>query len=74
MRVFVQVIDTRNGISQNGMIEEPVQRGFEVANALGHFGISITSIEWISEFSEENYRSKFGKVKDTSKIVNIIVI
>ena len=74
MKVFVQVIDTRNGISQYGMIEEPIQKGFEVANALEHFGVNINTIEWIHEHSKNNFRTKMGEIKDTTKIVNIVVI
>ena len=74
MRVFVQVINTSNGISQNGMIEEPVQKGFEVANALEHFGVNINTVEWIYEYSKNNFRTKIGEVRDTTKIVNVTAL
>lgn len=74
MKVFLQIIDTRNGISQHGMIEEPVQKGFEVANALEHFGVNINTIEWMYEHSKNNFRTKMGEIKDTTKIVNIVVM
>ena len=34
MKVFIQVIDMIRGISQYGMIEEPVVKGKEIDNAL----------------------------------------
>lgn len=73
MKVFVQVIDTRTGISQNGMIEESTEKGFEIANALGHFGVGINTITWLFEHSN-SYISKCGEISGTTKIVNIIGI
>jgi hypothetical protein len=75
MKIYVMIVDTsKNGISQNGMIEESVSKGFEIANALGHFGVNINTIEWIYEHSKNNFRTKTGEIKDTTKIVNIVVI
>ena len=74
MKVFVEVIDTHSGISQYGMIEESVQKGFEVANALEHFGVNINTVEWIYEYSKNNFRTKIGEVRDTTKIVNVTVL
>ena len=71
MKVFVQVIDTRTGISQNGMIEESTEKGFEIANALGHFGVEINTINWLFEYSN-SFIGKFGHVKDTTKVVSVI--
>lgn len=70
MRVFVEVIDTRSGISQNGMIEESVQKGFDIANALGHFGVNITTVDW----DVNNECHKYGKIRDTTKVVSVITI
>lgn len=74
MKVYAQVVDTKSGISQYGMIEELVQKGFEVANALEHFGVNIHTVEWIYEHSKNNFRVKTGEVKDTTKIVNVVVM
>lgn len=74
MKVYVQIVDTRSGISQHGMIEESVQKGFEVANALEHFGVNIHTVEWVYEHSKNNFRIKTGEVKDTTKIVNVVTI
>lgn len=71
MKVYIQVIDTRSGISQNGMIEEPVKSGFEIANALEHFGVNINTVEWTFEHSN-SFIGKFGHVKDTTKVVSAI--
>ena len=71
MKVFVQVINVTNGIYQQGMIDEPIKKGLEVANALGHFGIDINTVEWTSTDATENYESKFGAVIDTTKIVTV---
>ena len=71
MKVFVQVINITNGIYQQGMIDEPIKKGLEVANALGHFGIDINTVEWTSTDATEDYESKFGAVKETTKIVTV---
>ena len=71
MKVFVEVINITNGIYQQGMIDEPVKKGLEVANALGHFGIDINTIEWTSTDATEDYESKFGAIKETTKIVTV---
>lgn len=69
-KIFVQIVDTKSGISQHGMIEEPIQKGFEVANAIGHFGVNINEVDW------ENCSDlhMFGKIKDTTKVLSIITI
>ena len=71
MKIFVQVINVKNGIYQQGMIDEPIKKGLEVANALGHFGIDINTVEWTSTDATEDYESKFGAVKETTKIVTV---
>ena len=71
MKVYVQVINITNGIYQQGMIDEPIKKGLEVSNALGHFGIDINTVEWTSTDATENYESKFGAVIDTTKIVTV---
>lgn len=71
MKIFVQVINVKDGVYQQGMIDEPIKKGLEVANALGHFGIDINTVEWTSTDATENYESKFGAVKDTTKIVTV---
>ena len=70
MKVFVQIIDLNSGISQYGMIEEPIQKGFEIANAIGHFGENINEVE------RENRTDlhSFGRVKDTTKVVSVITL
>lgn len=71
MKIFVQVINVKDGIYQQGMIDEPIKKGLEVANALGHFGIDINTIEWTSTDATEDYESKFGAIKETTKIVTV---
>lgn len=66
MRVFLQVIDTKTGIYQTGMINEPVIKGKEVDNALMHFGVRYGDVEWINE--------NFGKIEGTSKVVTIVKV
>ena len=65
MKVYVQVVDLNSGIYQSGMIDEPTGKGFEIQNAVGHFGVS--DVIWDSE---TDY-SKSGRVSGTSKIVNV---
>lgn len=71
MKIFVQVINVKDGIYQQGMIDEPIKKGLEVANALGHFGVDINTVEWTSTDATENYESKFGAIKETTKIVTV---
>ena len=71
MKIFVQVINVKDGIYQQGMIDEPIKKGLEVANALGHFGIDINTIDWTSTDATENYESKFGAIKETTKVVTV---
>lgn len=77
MKVFIQVIDTRTGIYQTGMIDEPVMKGQEIVNALGHFGVSYGSVTWdmhhdIDFTVEPNYSVMSGRVDGTTKIVSVI--
>jgi hypothetical protein len=74
MRVYVQVVDTRNGIFQAGMIEEKVAIGYEMDNAIKHFGIIYGEVDW--KFTQKNDISlvKYGEVTGTSKVVNVITL
>ncbi len=69
MKVFVQVIDMIRGISQYGMIEEPVVKGKEIDNALAHFGVSYGSVNWLYKD-----KVKYGEIEGTSKIVTVVTI
>lgn len=78
MKVFVQIVNTLNGISETGMIEEPVVKGQEIQNALKHFGLIYGNIHWNSNFVNtdvaNNPRLLTGYVEDANKVVNIIVL
>ncbi len=71
MKINVQIVDTHSGISQYGMIDEPVREKIEIANALAHFGPNICEIDWIFDHSN-GFICKTGIIKDTTKVVNII--
>ena len=71
MKIFVQVINVKDGVYQQGMIDEPIKKGLEVANALGHFGIDVITVEWTSTDATEDYESKFGAIIETTKIVTV---
>ena len=71
-KVFVQLVNVKTGNHQFEMIQEPVSNGFEVLNALKHFGIDC--VEWTTSDVQELWESKFGVVKDTTKVVSIIII
>lgn len=71
MKVFVQVVNITNGVYQQGMIDEPVKKGLEEANALGHFGVDINTVEWTSIDATSDYESKFGTIKGTTKVVTV---
>ena len=74
MKVFVQIIDTKSGISQNGMIEESVQKGFEVANAIGHFGVNINNVDWLFQEDISTSKTKVGNIIGTTKLINVTII
>ena len=78
MKIFIQIVDSRTGIHQSGMINEPAGKGFEIPNALGHFGVSQLNVDWNTEFVYDDIvnspKAMIGIVKDTSKIVSIITI
>lgn len=68
MQIYVQIVDTHSGIYQCGMIDEPIQKGFEVANAIAHFGLNSNGVEW----NEKSDLYMFGRVTGTSKVVSVI--
>ena len=72
MKVFVQVVNTKTGGYQHEMIDEPVESGFEVLNALRHFGID--NVDWKMINTEELWEAKFGIIEGTNKIVTVIII
>lgn len=71
-KVYVQVVDTKNNICQHGKIEEPITEGFEVLNALKHFGVD--AVNWISEETSFSVEVKFGEVVATTKVVSVIIL
>ena len=70
MRVFVQIIDKKSGSYQSITIDEPVQKGFEVMNAIKHLGPTKADIEW--DINNEEY--KFGRIKETTKVITAVCI
>jgi len=70
MRVFVQIIDKKLGSYQSISIDEPVQKGFEVMNAIKHLGPTEADIEW--DINNEEY--KFGRIKETTKVITAVCI
>ena len=75
-KTYVQIVDTLTGISQTGMIEEPVIKGQEIQNALKHFGIVYGEVTWNSNFINidvaNNPRLLTGYVEGGNKVVNVI--
>ena len=78
MKVFVQIVNTLNGISQTGMIEEPVIKGQEIENAIKHFGVIYGEVTWNSDFINEDVanhpRLLTGYVEGANKVINIIAL
>ena len=78
MRVFVQIVNTLNGISQTGMIEEPVIKGQEIENAIKHFGVIYGEVTWNSNFINEDVgnhpRLLTGYIEGANKVINIIAL
>ena len=77
MKVYIQVIDTRTGVYQTGMIDEPTMKVQEIVNALAHFGVSYGSVTWDVkhdiDFVQDNvYSVMTGTVDGTTKVVSVI--
>lgn len=66
MKVYLQVIDTNTGVYQTGMIDEPVIKGKEIENALGHFGVRYADVEWTN--------SNYGEIINTTKVVSVVSV
>ena len=77
-KVYVLIVDTLTGISQTGMIEEPVKENLEIENAIKHFGVIYGEVTWNSDFINEDVanhpRLLTGCVDGTNKVINIIVL
>ena len=77
-KVYVLIVDTLTGISQTGMIEEPVVKGQEIQNTLKHFGIVYGEVIWNSNFINvdvaNNPKLLTGYVEGANKIINIVVL
>ena len=77
-RVYVQIVDTLTGISQTGMIEEPVKENHEIENAIKHFGVIYGEVKWNSNFINtdvaNNPRLFTGYVEGANKIINVITL
>lgn len=72
MKVYLQIVDAKTGIYQTGMIDEPVRKGYEIKNAIEHFGSS--EIEWQPDSKIGDITIKSGRIKDTSKVVAVICL
>ena len=72
--VYIQVIDTSNGISQSGKIEEPVKDGSEIKNALMHFGVEYGHVKWLFNYAGSYYNLMTGEVEGTTKVVHVTVL
>jgi len=70
MKIFIQTVNVLNGVHQSGMIDEPVKKGTEIANALSHFGLRYGDVTW--ETTKDNYR--VGTVDNAQRIVSVITL
>lgn len=70
--VYVQVVDIKSGICQHGKIEESITEGFEILNALKHFGVD--AVNWKFEQSNSSFSFKYGEVIDTTKVISVIIL
>ena len=77
-KVYVLIVDTLTGISQNGMIEEPVKENLEIDNALKHFGVIYGEVIWNNDFINvdvaNNPKLLTGYVEGANKVINVIVL
>lgn len=70
-KVAVMIVDTRTGVSQFGVVEEPVEEGYEVDNALKHFGVDRGHVVFESD---ESGKMSTGYVEETTKVVSVVVV
>ena len=70
-KVAVMIVDTRTGVSQFGVVEEPVEEGYEVDNALKHFGVDRGHVVFESE---DNSKISTGYVEETTKVISVVVV
>lgn len=70
-KVAVMIVDTKTGVSQFGVIEEPIEDGYEVDNALRHFGVDRGHV--IFE-SDKSGKVSTGYVEETTKVVSVVVV
>lgn len=77
-KVYVLIVDSLTGISQTGMIEEPVKENHEIENAIKHFGVIYGEVIWNSNFVNNdvtnNPRLLTGYVEGANKIINVIAL
>ena len=78
MKIYIQIVDSRNGIYQTAGIEEPVLNGKEIENALAYFGLRYGDIDWINSADESIEKKivtlKSGKITGTTKVINLIKV
>lgn len=74
MKVYVQVIDTKTGVYQTGMIDEPVMKGLEIQNALKHFGVIYNEVSWKNDSFNTGSTLQYGHIDGTSKIIIAIIL
>lgn len=74
MKVYIQVIDTKTGVYQTGMIDEPVIEGSEIANTLKHFGVIYGEVNWEQSQYVSNYKTIQGNIEGTTKIISAVCV
>lgn len=78
MKVFIQIVDSRTGIYQTAGIEEPIMNDKHVDNALAYFGLRHGDIEWLNSsnisLDSKSITLKSGKIIDTTKVINLIIV
>ena len=78
MKVFIQIVDSRTGIYQTAGIEESVMNEKHVDNALAYFGLRDGDIEWLNSsdisLDAKSATLKSGKIRDTTKVINLIIV
>ncbi len=74
MKVYIQIIDTITGIYQQGMIDEPVEKGLEIENALKHFGVPLGGCSTKIMSETDKYYTIFGEVDNSNKIFNATLL
>ena len=73
-RCYLTIVDIQNPDLQNVLsICEPVNPTFVKDNALKRFGLTMSDIQIASDIVETDLETVTGKVKNSSKVITMVI-